>query len=211
MQPKVLDPKESYTFSKYFDLPYAPQDILGDLGFTLERTDRVSLPYSEVCLEWLPTLSDSLKRRLKRVNTTTEQARREALIFPVIDQICDQFNYPLNIEYSLSVNNWLKGSLDYYIPSPHNLVIIEAKQSDLTKGFTQLAVELIALDTWVNHAMPILYGAVSTGEIWKFGIFDRDARQITEYLTLYPIPQELEFVVRTLIGILQAEPVGALT
>jgi hypothetical protein len=206
MQPKVLDPKESYTFSKYFDLPYAPQDILADLGCTLERTDVANLPYSEAPLEWLSSLSDSLKRRLKRVNTTTEQARREALIFPVIDQICDQLNYPLNIEYSLSVSNWLKGSLDYYIPSPYNLLIIEAKQSDLTKGFTQLAVELIAVDEWVNHTMPILYGAVSTGEIWKFGMFRRDTRQVTEYLPLHPIPQELEFVTRTLIGILQADP-----
>ncbi len=210
MQPRVLDPKESYTFSKYFDLPYTPQDILADLGCTLTRTDSANLPYSEAPLEWLPALSDSLKRRLKRVNTTTEQARREALIFPVIDQICDQLNYPLHIEYTLSVSNWLKGSLDYYIPSPYNLVIIEAKQSDLTKGFTQLAVELIALDEWINHTMPILYGAVSTGEIWKFGMFHRDARQITEYLPLHPIPQELEFVTRTLIGILQAESTRAL-
>lgn len=85
-------------------------------------------------------------------------------------------------------------------------MIIEAKQSDLTKGFTQLAVELIAVDEWVNHVMPILYGAVSTGEIWKFGMFRRDTRQVTEYLPLHPIPQALEFVTRTLIGILQAEP-----
>jgi hypothetical protein len=209
MQPRVLDPNESYTFSKYFDLPYAPQDILADLGCSLERTDRLDLPYSEVFLEWLPTLSESLKRRLKRVNTTTEQARREALIFPVIDQICDQLNYPLNIEYTLSVSNWLKGSLDYYIPSPYNLLVIEAKQSDLTKGFTQLAVELIALSEWIDQTMPVLYGAVSTGEIWKFGMFRRDIRQVTEYLSLHPIPQKLEFVTRTLIGILQAEPVRA--
>ena len=206
MLPRVLNLNESYTFSRYFDLPYAPQDILADLGCTLERTDVVTLPYSEAPLEWLPALSESLKRRLKRVNVTTEQARREALIFPVIDQICDQLNYPLNIEYSLSVSNWLKGSLDYYIPSPYNLLVIEAKQSDLTKGFTQLAVELIALDQWVNHTMPMLYGAVSTGEIWKFGQFNRDTHQITEYLPLHPIPQALEFVTRTLIGILQTEP-----
>jgi len=101
--PKVLDPQESYTFSRYFDLPFAPQDILADLGCTLERTDREDLPYSEAPLEWLPILSDSPKRRLLRVNTTTEQARREALIFPVIDQICDQLNYSLNIEYALKV------------------------------------------------------------------------------------------------------------
>ncbi len=53
--------------------------------------------------------------------------------------------------------------------------------------------------------MPMLYGAVSTGEIWKFGTFCRDTRLVTEYLPLHPIPQELEFVTRTLIGILQAE------
>ena len=210
MLPKVLDPQESYTFSRYFDLPFAPQDILADLGCTLERTDREDLPYSEAPLEWLPILSDSLKRRLLRVNTTTEQARREALIFPVIDQICDQLNYSLNIEYALNVSNWLKGSLDYYIPSPHNLLIIEAKQSDLTKGFTQLAVELIALDRWVDQPSPVLYGAVSTGEIWRFGAFHRQAHRVTEYLPLHPVPQNLEFVARTLVGILQGEPVRVL-
>lgn len=210
MLPKVLDPKESYTFSRYFELPFAPQDILADLGCTLERTDQEDLPYSTAPLEWLPALSDSLKRRLKRVNTTTEQARREALIFPVIDQICDQLNYSINIEYALSVSNWLKGSLDYYIPSPHNLLIIEAKQSDLTKGFTQLAVELIALDRWIDYPVPVLYGAVSTGEIWRFGAFHREAHQVTEYLPLHPVPQNLEYVVRTLIGILQGEPARVL-
>lgn len=210
MLPKVLDPQESYTFNRYFDLPFAPQDILADLGCTLERTDREDLPYSEAPLEWLPILSDSLKRRLLRVNTTTEQARREALIFPVIDQICDQLNYSLNIEYALNVSNWLKGSLDYYIPSPHNLLIIEAKQSDLTKGFTQLAVELIALDRWVDQPSPVLYGAVSTGEIWRFGAFHRQAHRVTEYLPLHPVPQNLDFVARTLVGILQGEPVRAL-
>lgn len=39
MPPKVLAPQESYTFSKYFDLPFAPQDILADLDCTLERAD----------------------------------------------------------------------------------------------------------------------------------------------------------------------------
>ena len=203
--PKVLDPTKSYTFSKYFDLPYAPEDILADLGCTLERTDEENLPYSDLDLEWVPALAESLRRRLKRVNTTTEQARREALIFPVIDQICDQLNYSFNIEYAVNVSNWLKGSLDYYVPSPHNLLVIEAKQSDLTKGFTQLAVELIAIDRWVDHPVPILYGAVSTGEVWRFGAFHRESHRIVEYLPLHPVPQNLEFVAHTLVGILQGD------
>ncbi|HAG80988.1 MAG TPA: hypothetical protein DCL61_07400 [Cyanobacteria bacterium UBA12227] len=203
--PKVLNPNESYTFSKYFDLPYSPEDILADLGCTLERSDRNNLPYTQWELDWLPALATSIRRRLKRVNTTTAQARREALIFPLLDQICDRLDYSINIEYTVSVSNWLKGSLDYYIPSPNNLLVIEAKQADLTKGFTQLAVELIALDRWVESESPILYGAVSTGEIWRFGLYDRSAHHIVEYLPLHPIPQDLEFVTRTLIGILQGE------
>ena len=203
--PKVLDLSQSYTFSKYFDLPFAPEDILADLGCTLERTDQEDLPYSKTPLDWLPELAEGIRRRLKRVNTTTEQARREALIFPVIDQICDQLNYSINIEYAISVTNWLKGSLDYYISSPHNLLVIEAKQSDLTKGFTQLAVELIALDQWVENSAPILYGAVSTGEIWRFGAFHRASHRVVEYLPLHPIPQDLTFVAHTLVGILQGD------
>ncbi len=204
--PKVLDPNESYTFSKYFDLPYSPEDILADLGCTFERTDREDLPYTQCELDWLAELAHSMRRRLKRVNTTTEQARREALIFPLIDRICDLLDYSINIEYTLNVSNWLKGSLDYYIPSPSHLLIIEAKQSDLTKGFTQLAVELIALDRWIESESPILYGAVSTGEIWRFGFYDRDSHHVVECLPLHPIPQDLEFVTRTIMGILQGEP-----
>ena len=200
---KVLNPNESYTFSRYFDLPYAPEDILADLGSTFERTDQENLPYAHIELDWLPTLASSMKRRLKRINTTTEQARREALIFPLIDQICDQFDYSINIEYAVNVSNWLKGSLDYFIPSPSNLLVIEAKQSDLTKGFTQLAVELVALDQWVESDSLILYGAVSTGEIWRFGAYDRAAHHVVEYLPLHPVPNDLEFVTRTIIGILQ--------
>ena len=206
--PKVLDPNESYSFSKYFDLPYSPEDILADLGCTIERTDRENLPYTQCELDWLPELAESMRRRLKRVNTTTEQARREALIFPLLDRICDLFDYSINIEYSISVSNWLKGSLDYYIPSPSNLLVIEAKQSDLTKGFTQLAVELIAVDGWIESESPILYGAVSTGEIWRFGLYDRAARHVVEYIPLHRVPQDLEFVTRTIIGILQGESSG---
>lgn len=201
--PKVLKPDEFYTFDEYFDLPYLPGEILADLGCTIERSDRDNLPFYQGDLDWLETLTAGMRRRLKRVNTTTEQARREALIFPLIDQICDRFNYPINIDYEVNVSGWLKGTLDYYIPSPSGQLIAEARQSDLTKGFTQLAVEMIAIDRWVESESPILYGAVSTGEIWRFGSYDRAAHHVVEYLPLYPVPQALEFVTRTIVGILQ--------
>ncbi|WP_251960501.1 hypothetical protein [Nostoc commune] len=31
-RPRILQPGQSYKFSKYFELPYAPADILAELG-----------------------------------------------------------------------------------------------------------------------------------------------------------------------------------
>ncbi|WP_246163015.1 hypothetical protein [Brasilonema sennae] len=60
------------------------------------------------------------------------------------------------------MDQFLREELDYYIQSKHSVLVVEAKQADLTRGFTQLAAELIALDSWVESEDLILYGAVTT-------------------------------------------------
>ena len=89
--------------------------------------------------------------------------------------------------------------MDYYFS---DLLVIEAKRDNLDNGFTQLAVELIALDQWTNSDTPILYGAVTTGNDWRFGEFHRQQRQIIQDLKLYRIPEELEILIGILIAIL---------
>jgi hypothetical protein len=51
---------------------------------------------------------------------------------------------------------------------------------------------------------PILIGAVTTGEIWRFASMNRAQKQITKGLELYRIPEELETVLRILIQVLGA-------
>ena len=68
--PKVLDPNESYTCRKYFDLPYSPEDILADLGCAIARTHDEDLPYTQCELDWFAEVAQSMRHRLKRVNTT---------------------------------------------------------------------------------------------------------------------------------------------
>ena len=46
----------------------------------------------------------------------------------------------MRIEYPLSINNQLKGNLDYLLHLNNNFLVIEAKNDDFTRGFTQLAV-----------------------------------------------------------------------
>jgi hypothetical protein len=203
--PKILVSGETYTFSKYFELNASPRDILADLGYAYDRST-LTLPRYPSPLAWSEHLSNTIHRNLRRVNPTTEQSRRETLIAPVLLEVCDFLDLQLEIEYPITVNNWLKGSLDYFIPhsttSANPLLIIEAKQADLTRGFVQLAVELIAIAQWSNLEQIIYYGAVTTGEIWKFGTLQPLQRSSTEDLTLYRNPQDLDELLPILVGIL---------
>ena len=83
-------------------------------------------------------------------------------------------------------------------------LVVEAKNEDLEKGFLQLAIELIALDQWIESDNNILHGAVSTGNIWQFGQFDRQSRTVTQDLDLYRVPADLEDLLRILVEILES-------
>jgi hypothetical protein len=199
-KPKVLNPNETYTFSKYFELPFDITDILADLNCKTDRAP-LNLPHYTGNLEQVPDLHEQLQDGIRYVGITSEQARREFLIAPIIRSVCRQTQQRVRVEYPVVVSNWLKGTFDYYFQA-NDLLIIEAKRENLDNGFTQLATELIALDQWAETENPVFYGAVTTGESWRFGIFYRQERKIVEDLKLYRVPEELETLLRILIGIL---------
>ena len=169
-RPPILDKTQSYTFSKYFELMADPEDIFAELGASFKK-QALQLPTASEKLDFLPALEKRLLQTLELVDLTSEMARRETLIAPVLLEVCAQTHQPLKIEYAVDVSKWLRGSLDYFIPGAQNLLIIEAKQADLARGFVQLGAELIALDQWTTSNQPLLYGAITTGrclEIWLF-------------------------------------------
>jgi hypothetical protein len=202
IRPAILQPGQSYTFRQYFEMAYEPEDILAEFGYTLKRVP-LSLPQSTINLDRLQNLKNRIQESLPYISLTSEAARRELLIAPLLLDIVHYTHAQLRIEYPLTVTEQLKGSLDYYLYSVGKLLVIEAKNADLTKGFTQLAVELIALDKWIDGEQPILQGAVSTGDIWQFGILHREQKQIQQGLTLYRVPDDLEILVRVLVKILE--------
>ncbi|MEH2071711.1 MAG: hypothetical protein V7K47_26760 [Nostoc sp.] len=197
---RILKAGESYTFSRYFELPFTIDDILPELNCTLERIN-LTLPESLEVFD-LQFLQQQLQRNLSHIDLVNETTRREALIGPILFEVCDLTNQRLNIEYSIAINDYLKGTLNYYIAAPQNLLVIEAKQSDLVRGFTQLAIELIALDEWTKSTSELLYGAVTTGEDWRFGIYNRVNRQVTQDQKRYQLPQDLSLLVKILVGII---------
>ncbi|MCU0566296.1 MAG: hypothetical protein MUF49_06840 [Oculatellaceae cyanobacterium Prado106] len=197
---QILKPGVSCTFSQYFELPFTIDDILAELGCQIERRP-IDLPRQPL-QDSLDQLSQELRRNLKRIELVNEMARREALIGPILFEVAERTDRRINVEYAIVVNEHLRGTVDYYIAG-HNLIVVEAKQADLVRGFTQLAVELIALDQWTKSEVPLLYGAVTTGEDWRFGCFDRQRRVIQQDDKRYLIPEKLAALMEVLIGILK--------
>lgn len=201
----ILKPDQSYTFASYFKMKFPVAEILKELGVTF---DVASIEFQQTSQELL-SVADALKTRLEnrrqRVRLTSEAARREALVAPVLLEVADLTQAIVNIEYPVEVNQYLSGDLDYLLEAQHRVLVVEAKQANLTRGFTQLAMELIALDQWVELSDPILYGAITTGDIWQFGSFNRVAKKITQDTMLYRVPTDLAQLMQILVSILQAE------
>ena len=197
---KVLQEGASYTFRSYCEMNAEPEDILSDLGYQL-LTARLVLPKTMTVLSWEVELQARLERSLMVVTLTSETARREALVAPILLEVANHCQAQLRIEYPLSVNDWLKGNLDYLVRSSQSMVVIEAKRDDLTRGFTQLAAELIALAQL--QELESVYGAVTIGDAWRFGHLDAVNKTITQDIALYRIPDDLAQVMGVLVGILE--------
>jgi hypothetical protein len=200
-QYKILQENTSYTFRSYCEMTAEPEDILADLGYKL-LTARLVLPRTTTVLSWEAELQARLERSLMVVTLTSETARRETLVAPILLEVAHHCHAQLRIEYPLSVSNWLKGNLDYLMRSTQSMVVIEAKKDDLTRGFTQLGAELIALAQ--SQELDSVYGAVTIGDAWRFGHLDAVNKTITQDIALYRIPDDLSQVMGTLVGILEA-------
>ncbi|AFZ59359.1 hypothetical protein H6G54_03455 [Anabaena cylindrica FACHB-243] len=197
---RILQEDQSYTFRSYFEMPYEADEILAELGYSLLRR-HINLPRSERHLERLEELKQRIEESLPLVSLSSETARRETLVAPTLLEVARYCQCQVRIEYSLSVNNWLKGYLDYFLKHNPSLLVVEAKNDDLTRGFTQLAVELIAISE-VEEG-DIFYGVVTIGDAWRFGRLEKTNQQIFQDISLYRIPDDLEDLMRILVGILE--------
>ena len=215
---RILQPDRTYTFHSYFELRFSTADILAELGYSFSRS-YLKLPELTETLPFIDPLERRIKAYLPYINLNSEAARRETLAAPLILEIVSYSQASLEIEYPITINNYLKGELDYYLHKQGSLIVIEAKNSDLTRGFTQLAIELIALHQWLvpdesenaseneagTESSPsnLLYGAVTTGDIWRFGCYDTQAKQIIHDLNTYRVPEDIKMVASSLTAILQ--------
>jgi hypothetical protein len=200
----IISDDSIYTFSDYFKLVDYRDEIIEYFGYSFSAT-QYKFPHSDTKVLNLKTLRENIEKNINYIGINTEIAKREFMIAPVLMSLIDFVHPKIKVEFPLIFNHQLKGTLDYYLQSKDNLLVIEAKNSDLERGFMQLAVELIALDKWTDKEMPKLYGAVSTGSIWQFAILNRKTKVIHQDLNLFRVPADLTELFSVLIAILNKE------
>jgi hypothetical protein len=198
---KLLQPNADYTFRSYFDLPQDTDEVLAEFDYGLVKK-YLDLPKTERKLPKLAELKHNIEAILPLVSLSSETAKREILVAPILSLVTITCQQMLRIEYPLKVNNLLQGNLDYLLRGVNNLIVVEAKRDDMTRGFTQLAVEMIALSL-INDNFGMIYGAVTMGTLWTFGILEESSKTIFQDILSYRVPSDLEELVRVLVGILE--------
>ncbi len=202
---KILQEGREYTFRSYFELPYETDQILAEFDYSL-IVGNLSLPHTSRELGEIASLKQRITETLPFVSLSSETARRESLVSPVLLDLVRYCQCQLRFEYTLNVNSWLKGNLDYLVKSERELLIIEAKNDDMTRGFTQLAVQLIAMSQVEDQN--IFYGAVTMGEVWRFGKLDRNRQTIFRDIHLFQVPDDLEDLLKVMVGILDGDEIS---
>ncbi|TAD80069.1 MAG: hypothetical protein EA001_01725 [Oscillatoriales cyanobacterium] len=82
----ILDPDRHYTFRSYFELPYETDEVLAEFGYEL-RTDRLALPHSAELPPRLPAIAQEIEEILRLTLPSSEAAKRELLIAPIIAEV----------------------------------------------------------------------------------------------------------------------------
>ena len=203
MKKPFVIPTSVKSFHDYFNLTASTETIATALGYTFQQAS-LMLPQSEAIPEWTVPLQERLRRLLINITLDSESARREFLIAPVLIELSNALNLKLRSELDVNVSDQLHGDLDYLLQTKeHRLLVVEAKQGDTSRGMSQLVAEIAALDQWTISEEPVLYGALSTGDIWRFAHLERGTKTITQDVNLFRVPADLTELSRVLVGILQ--------
>lgn len=210
MDKTILIANKSYTFSDFFNLANSIHEIVAEFGYQF-HLQKLDLPKAQLPEGALTELQNNFYRKLPHISLNSEMAKREFFVSPLLFALLDHADFHIDVEYPLYVNDYLRGTIDYFIQSTQNLIVIEAKNADLERGFTQLAVELIAVDQHLAHDNPILYGAITVGDIWRFGILTRQTKVILRDIDAFVVPTDLHSLFSILVGILGASKQGVST
>jgi hypothetical protein len=134
------------------------------------------------------TVSDLLQQTLAEnvpvaLGISTEKARSEFIIAPILMEVRRQLHARISlfsgVEFNVDIAQGLRGVCDFLLSlSPLQLaieapvvVVVEAKNENIKQGIIQCIAEMVVVQQFnrqQHNAIHAVYGAVTTGNLWKF-------------------------------------------
>lgn len=133
-------------------------------------------------------ISDKLSNSLEETTElalaiNTEKARSEMIITPILLEVRRKANYQIGLfsgsDFNVDVERGLNGYCDFVISRSKEqltinapvMMIVEAKNENIKGGLGQCAAAMLAAQLFneqEGNEIKTIYGAVTTGDIWKF-------------------------------------------
>jgi len=113
----------------------------------------------------------------------TEKARSEMIITPILLELRRRVNYQISLfsgsDFNVDLEKGLNGYCDFIISrfkeqltiNAPVAIIVEAKNENIKGGLGQCAAAMLAAQLFnqqEENDIQTIYGAVTTGDIWKF-------------------------------------------
>lgn len=113
----------------------------------------------------------------------TEKARSEMIITPILLEVRRKANYQISLfsgsDFNVDAEKGLNGYCDFVISQSKEqltinapvMIIVEAKNENIKGGLGQCAAAMLAAQLFneqEGNEIKTIYGAVTTGDIWKF-------------------------------------------
>ena len=152
--------------------------------FQLKTIESLSLFDAIQEVEISAYLAATLARNLPlALSINTEKARSELIIINILVEVKEMLSESISlfsgIDFTVDRELGLNGYCDYilsqsaeqlYLDAPV-MTIVEAKNEDIISGLGQCIAEMYAAKLYnekENQHTPCIYGAVTTGDKWKF-------------------------------------------
>ncbi|MEG3842665.1 hypothetical protein [Microcoleus sp. herbarium14] len=153
-------------------------------NFELKYSEVADLFGKEPKLECSQLLAETLKDSVPlALASNTAKARAEMITAPILielrKQLQNQISLFSGIDFNVDSERGLNGSCDFLIGNSSGLllvaapviIIVEAKPENLNSELGQCVAEMLAASIFnerEENDIPAIYGAVTSGTIWKF-------------------------------------------
>lgn len=175
------------------------------MQFGLQTQEQSGLFAAATPLEPSPLLQELLAYQVPlALAMNTEKSRSELIIAPILVEIKRHFESQSSlfsgVDFTVDPSQGLVGICDFVLSASVEqltltapvLTIVEAKRENLNGGLGQCIAEMVAAQIYnqkhsVSTPSSKIYGAVTTGNLWKFLALEDQGVQVD--LTEYTIPQ----------------------